>query len=172
MRRLMLLRHAKTERDSSTGKDRDRALDARGRADAAEIGPWLVAQNHIPARVLVSTATRTRQTWDLLPKTLRDVPVEHLSELYLPEVSELLSAIHAVADDPDSLLIVGHNPGLHELALALINGGDTVAWQELNRNLPTSGFVCIDFDITDWRNVSLQRGTLQGFMTPKLLREH
>jgi len=173
MRRLMLLRHAKTERDSATGKDRDRALDARGLIDAPDIGAWLVAEGYSPERILVSNATRTRQTWDLLPEMLRKAEVEHRADLYLAELPELMASLREAIDNPESLMIIGHNPGLHEMALAYIHDGDPVGRQELNRNLPTSGFVCIDFDVDDWQDVALQRGTLQRFMTPKLMRnEH
>jgi phosphohistidine phosphatase len=126
MRRLLLLRHAKTERDSVTGRDRDRALDARGHDDAAEIGAWLLRQPR-PARTLVSTAVRARETWDLLPAALRAVPTEHRDDLYGAETGDLLDIIRTVDGDPDTLLIVAHNPGLHELALALTGGGDAAA---------------------------------------------
>ena len=170
MRRLMLLRHAKTARDSATGKDRDRALDARGLLDAPEIGAWLVEEGYSPERILVSTATRTRQTWDLLPESLRKAEIEHRPDLYLAELPDLMACLRETVGNPQSLMIIGHNPGLHEMALALVHDGDPVGRQELNRNLPTSGFVCIDFDVDDWQGVALQCGTLQRFMTPKLLR--
>lgn len=170
MRRLLLLRHAKTERDSASGRDRDRALDARGRDDAAEIGAWLMQQPVRPDRTLVSTAVRTRQTWDLLPAALRAVPAEHRDDLYAADTGELLDIVRTVDGDPATLLVIGHNPGLHELALALAADGDAAARQELNRNLPTSGVAHLELPITDWADVSLQSGTLAGLMTPKLLR--
>ncbi|RIK97122.1 MAG: phosphohistidine phosphatase [Proteobacteria bacterium] len=169
MRRLLLLRHAKTERDSATGRDRDRALDARGRDDAAEIGAFMMRQPH-PARVLVSTAARARETWDLLPAALRSIPVEHRDDLYGAETGDLLDIVRTVDGDPDTLLVVAHNPGLHELALALTNGGDEAAWQELNRNLPTGGLITIELPAADWHGISLRSGRLTGLMTPKLLR--
>jgi phosphohistidine phosphatase len=169
MRRLLLLRHAKTERDSTTGRDRDRALDVRGRADASEIGGWLAGQPP-PDRVLVSTATRARETWDLLPAALRAIPAEHRDDLYGAETGDLLDIIRTVDGDPATLLVVAHNPGLHELALALANGGDAAAWQELNRNLPTGGLISIELPVADWLDISLRSGRLTGLMTPKLLR--
>jgi phosphohistidine phosphatase len=171
MRRLMLLRHAKTERDSPTGKDRDRALDERGIDDAPQIGTWMVRNGYLPERTLVSTAVRARQTWDLLPAALRAVSTEHIAELYAADTGELLDIIRTVTGEPQSLLIVAHNPGLHELALALVSGGDAVAWQELNRNLPTSGLICIDLAIDAWPGLALQTGTLERFVTPKILRD-
>lgn len=170
MRRLMLLRHAKTEHDSVTGRDRDRALDPRGYADVAEIGAWLTQQPYCPALLLVSAAARARQTWDLLPEALRTVPVEHRDDLYGAETGELLDIIRTVDDDPETLMIVAHNPSLHELALALTAEGDSAARQELGRNLPTCGFVAIELPVTEWSDISLRSGRLVGMMTPKLLR--
>lgn len=169
MRRLLLLRHAKTERDSATGRDRDRALDARGRDDAAEIGAFMMRQPH-PARVLVSTAARARETWDLLPAALRSIPVEHRDDLYGAETGDLLDIIRTVDGDPDTLLVVAHNPGLHELALMLSGDGAGDARAQLAGNLPTCGLAVIDFAITDWRDAAFQRGRLEHFVSPKRLK--
>ena len=65
MRRLMLLRHAKTENDAPTGRDQDRRLDDRGRRDAAEIGGWIGRHPPFPDSVLVSPAVRAHQTWEI-----------------------------------------------------------------------------------------------------------
>src|SRR5258708_35391242 len=72
MRRLMLLRHAKTENDAPSGQDQDRRLDDRGRLDAAAIGGWLGRHPPLPDTVLVSTAVRTRQTWEIGGEAMRD----------------------------------------------------------------------------------------------------
>lgn len=170
MRRLMLLRHAKTERDSPTGRDRDRRLDERGRTDAGVIGDWMVRHSALPDRVLVSTAVRTRETWDLLPEAIRRIPVEHVGELYMAEPSDILEVIHTVQDEPKRLLIIAHNPGLHEIAVALTKHGDAAARHELNRNLPTCGLLTIALPVKSWDEVSLHTGTLEQFVTPKLLR--
>ena len=171
MRRLLLLRHAKTERDSASGRDRDRALDARGRDDATAIGTWLSQQpDPPPGRVMVSTALRARQTWELLPQALRTVPVEHRDDLYGATTGELLDIIRTVDGEPETLLVIAHNPGLHELALALAGGGDAAARQELSRNLPTGSLVEITFPAAEWLDIALQSGTLTTMMTPKLLR--
>ncbi len=149
MRRLILLRHAKTERDAPSGKDQDRRLDERGHRDSADIGQWLAAHDYRPDLALVSTAVRTRETWELLRTALPPTRVKHLPALYGADTSELLSAIHGVAaKDPHCLLILAHNPGLHELALALISGGDAAGRRALDANLPTAGVAVIDFKPT------------------------
>src|SRR3977135_1990595 len=109
MRRLMLLRHAKTENDAPSGRDQDRRLDERGRRDAAEIGGWMAGHPPFPDLVLVSTAVRSEQTWDIVWEKMKGtVPapgVEFVPELYGAVLSTLLQVNHAAAtNDPRRLL--------------------------------------------------------------------
>jgi phosphohistidine phosphatase len=181
MRRLMLLRHAKTETDAPSGRDQDRRLDDRGRKDAAEIGGWIARHPPVPDAVLVSPAVRAHQTWDialtamkeLSPKNLALPPhVELLPELYGADPAQLLQTIHAAsATGSQRLMVVGHNPGMHELALALTGSGDTAARRALSDNLPTSGLAIFDFEVDDWADVAFRRGRLVLFVSPKLLKE-
>src|SRR5882724_6146633 len=128
MRRLMLLRHAKTETDAPSGRDQDRRLDDRGRRDAAEIGGWIGRHLPFPDSVLVSPAIRAHQTWEIARQAMKDLrkdlgpepQVELLPELYGADRSQLLRTVRSVSvTDPQRLMLVGHNPGMHELALAL-----------------------------------------------------
>ncbi|MBR1124287.1 histidine phosphatase family protein [Bradyrhizobium lablabi] len=176
MRRLMLLRHAKTETNAPSGQDQDRRLDDRGLRDAAEMGHWISAHPPFPDRVLVSPAVRAHQTWDIAWKAMKDrvrLPaVEFLPELYGAEPSQLLHSIRlASAHDPKRLMVVGHNPGMHELALMLAGSGDKPAKKALEDNLPTSGLAVLDFDVDDWTDVAFRRGKLVLFTSPKLLRQ-
>lgn len=171
MLRLILLRHAKTERDSPSGKDHDRRLDQRGHGDAREIGEWL-ARHEAPDQVLVSGAVRARQTWDEMSALLPDAAVEVVDELYHSTPSDILQVIHGFAGRKTGrLMIVAHNPGLHELAFALAAGGDKQSLRELEDNLPTSGVVIIDFDAKTWDDVAFRGGKLVRFLSPRLLRE-
>jgi phosphohistidine phosphatase len=176
MRRLMLLRHAKTETDAPSGRDRDRRLDDRGRLDAAEIGGWISQHPPFPGLVRVSPAIRAHQTWEIAWDAMKGpVPppqVELVPELYGADPSQLLQAVRsASAADPKRLLLVAHNPGMHELALALAGGGDATAKKALEDNLPTTGLAIFDFAIEDWNEVAFRRGTLVRFTSPKLLRQ-
>src|SRR5215510_7052857 len=117
MRRLMLLRHAKTETDAPSGQDHDRRLDNRGRRDAAEMGHWIAANPPFPDLVLVSPAVRAHQTWDIAWEAMQDrvrqPEIEFLPELYGAEPAQLLRSIRrASAHDPKRLMVVGHNPGM------------------------------------------------------------
>src|ERR1700709_2643069 len=105
MRRLMLLRHAKTENDAPSGRDQDRRLDDRGRIDAAEIGGWIARHPPFPELVVGSPAGPAHQTWEIAWNLMKDaVPqprVEFLPELYGADPSQLLQAVHAAsASDP------------------------------------------------------------------------
>lgn len=172
MRRLILLRHAKTERDAPSGKDRDRRLDERGRQDGAEIGEWLARHDYRPDIALVSTATRTRETWELLHAAMPSVRPKHLPELYSADPSDLLRIIHSeTVTNPKCLLILAHNPGLHEIALGLVSSGDAAGRRALAANLPTAGVAVIDFATDDWGNIGFRSGRLERFASPKLLRE-
>jgi phosphohistidine phosphatase len=176
MRRLMLLRHAKTETDAPSGRDRDRRLDDRGRIDAAEIGDWIGRHPPFPDSVLVSPAIRALQTWEIAWNAMKGlVPkpqVELVPELYGAEPSQMLQAIRAASTtDPQRLMLVGHNPGMHELALALASSGDPAKRRALADNLPTSGLAVFDFAVDDWANVAFRHGQLVLFVSPKSLKE-
>lgn len=176
MRRLMLLRHAKTETDAPSGRDQDRRLDERGHKDAAQIGDWIASHPPFPDAVLVSHAVRARQTWDIAWEAMKDrVPapqVEVVPELYGADPAEILDAIRTATapGDPKQLLLIGHNPGMHEIALMLIGGGDPDSARALGDNLPTAGLAIFDFDVKDWGDVAYRRGKLVLFVSPKLLR--
>ena len=176
MRRLMLLRHAKTENDAPSGRDQDRRLDNRGRGDAAEIGGWIGRHPPFPDLVLVSHAIRALQTWEIAWEAIKDrVPepqVELVPELYGADPAQLLQTIRdASTADPKTMMLVGHNPGMHELALALAGSGDTMGRNALADNLPTSGLAVFDFEIDDWADVAFRRGRLVQFVSPKLLKQ-
>ncbi len=179
MRRLMLLRHAKTEHDAPSGRDHDRRLDERGRLDAAAIGTWVGQHPPLPDSVKVSTAVRAKQTWDIARDAMQDAvheapqpQVEWLDEIYGAEPAQLLQIIRmASVTDPARLMLIGHNPGMHELALMLAGSGDAAAKKSLEENLPTAGLAILDFAIDDWNEVAFRRGKLVRFTSPKLLRQ-
>lgn len=172
MRRLILLRHAKTEPEAPTGKDQDRRLNDRGRDDAATIGNWLTDNDLVPDAVLVSSATRAQQTWaivgDLIPSDAAPA-VSNLPELYCAGPSTMLQLIRGMPDETERLLLVGHNPGLHELALALTrhHAGRLHA---LPGSMPTAGIFVIDFSTDDWSQIGFGDGQLEHFTSPKLLK--
>jgi len=176
MRRLMLLRHAKTETDAPSGRDQDRRLDDRGHRDAAQMGDWIAHHPPFPDTVLVSPAVRARQTWDIAWEAMKGrvaaPEVEILPELYLADPAQILETIRTatIPANPKRIMLVGHNPGMHELGLMLAGSGDEAGRKALAHNLPTAGLAVFDFDVKDWGDVAYRRGKLVLFVSPKLLR--
>jgi phosphohistidine phosphatase len=169
MRRLLLLRHAKTERAGPGECDRERKLTKRGRADAPAIGSYMARHGLIPDLALVSPATRAMETWTLLAKALGKEPsVVKDERIYNAEVGTLLGIIRE-ARDAHALLVVGHNPGLHDLALRLIASGDIAMRKRLIEKLPTSGLVVIDLAFDDWSKLHPNAGRLERFVSPRML---
>jgi phosphohistidine phosphatase len=170
MRRLLLFRHAKAERSEPGMEDRARALVERGRRDAARIGAYMATHALVPDRVLVSPAKRSQETWKYTAGAFRPAPAAKMVERLYDATPHMIFAV--IKDAPASahtLLVVGHNPGLQELALMLIASGDIDARERLREKLPTSGLVIIDFAFDDWGKLHPQSGRLERFVTPRSL---
>jgi phosphohistidine phosphatase len=167
MRRLLLLRHAKAERSQPGGGDHDRVLAARGRADAKKLGAYLARHAFVPDRALVSTAARTRETWELLAAAFAKVPPADFEDrIYNAPAQTLLQAIKENGPQTGTLLVIGHNPGLQELATMLIATGDIDARERLGEEFPTSALAAIGFAAETWAGIHAHGGRLEHFVTP------
>ncbi len=169
MRRLMLLRHAKTERPAPGQHDRDRTLTKRGRADAPAIAGYMAHHGLVADVALVSTAKRTQETWELVAEAFAKPPRLVSDERIYNANAEGLLAVIADMRGAHSLLVIGHNPSLHDLATRLTASGDAAARQRLAQKLPTSGLVVIDLAFDDWSRLPRHAGRLERFVTPKLI---
>lgn len=170
MRRLLLLRHAKAERSGAGAADQERNLIERGRSDAGKIGRYMAAHGLVPDRVLLSTALRCRQTWAHAAEAFRPQPPAASSPaLYNATPQALLAAVRETPAAARTLLVIGHNPGLHELALLLIAAGDVEERERLREKLPTCGLVAIDFAFDDWVTLHPRCGRLERFVSPRTL---
>jgi phosphohistidine phosphatase len=168
--RLMLLRHAKAEKAEPGMRDRDRRLNARGREDAARIAAHMVRHALLPDQVIVSSAQRTRETWErMAPAFSTGLPVGFEDRLYDADTAAILTVIKATDRAASALMAIGHNPGLYDAARLLLahRGGEA---HELDDGLPTAGLVVIDFAEDDWRKLAARSGRLKGFVTPGLLK--
>lgn len=125
MQRLILMRHAKAERQSDSGQDFDRPLSPRGRVQAAAMGGVLAGAGLTPTAALVSAARRTQETWGLAEQAFPGVPATIDRALYNTSWLSMLEMIQA--RETETLLVVGHNPTVHELALALLRDGSASA---------------------------------------------
>jgi phosphohistidine phosphatase len=170
MRRLLLLRHAKAERSEPGTKDFARVLIDRGRKDAAKIGAYMAAHALVPDRVVLSPAARTQETWKYAAAAFRPAPAAMSAErVYDATPHSILAVIKDTPASVHTLLVIGHNPGLHELAVMLIAAGDIDARERLREKLPTSGLVIIDFAFDNWGKLHPQSGRLERFVSPKTL---
>jgi phosphohistidine phosphatase len=170
MRRLLLLRHAKAERPVFGGDDRDRKLNARGHDDAPKIAGYMARHALIPDRAIVSPARRTRETWDLIAAAIRPAPRAVYDErLYDATPQTILDILRKCGPDLPTVLVVGHNPGLHELAVSLVATGEVDTRQRLNEKFPTSALAVIEFSLDDWSRLHPQAGRLDHFVSPRSL---
>lgn len=162
-RQLVLVRHAKA---GEGAVDRDRPLADRGVAEAPAIGQWLAQRRIAADRVVVSPARRARQTWDLAAVELGRAAAPVLDErIYRNTVEDLLEIVRETAAEVTTLVIVGHNPGIQDLAIALDDGrGDDAGRRELTTKYRTGGVAV--FDISGpWSEV--RSATLTDFAAPR-----
>jgi len=171
MRRLMLLRHGKTERVAPSGRDRDRKLTKRGRTEAPLIGAYMARCGLVPDLALVSPAKRSVETWELVAACFAKPPPTASEERIYNADAERLIAVLSEPRAARSLVVVGHNPGLHDLATELIASGEADARARVNAKLPTSGLVVIELAFDDWSHLHPQAGRLERYVTPRLLEQ-
>jgi phosphohistidine phosphatase len=166
MKRLLLLRHAKSSRDNPRLQDFDRPLAKRGREAAPEIGRHMKKAGWLPDLVFCSTATRTQETWELVQSELgHDAKTRYLDSLYLAAPEQMLKEIQSVEAKVRTLLVVAHNPGTQHLANHLAAGGDKHALQRLREKYPTAALAVFEADISAWSK--LDQAKLIDFITPK-----
>jgi phosphohistidine phosphatase len=166
----MLLRHAKSERGQPGERDHDRVLAPRGQRDAPALGAFMVKHALIPDLAVVSTAARTRETWELAVAAFPQAPpVTYEDRIYEATANRILQVIKDTPVRAHTLLIVGHNPGLQDLATLLIATGDLDARQRLTEAFPTSALAVIDFPLDAWSKLHAHSGRLDRYVTPRSL---
>jgi phosphohistidine phosphatase len=143
MERLILMRHGKAERHAQTGGDFERALAESGRADAAVMGQVLAGLGLCPDLMLVSSARRTRETAEQVSVSFAKARIEHMRDLYHADPEEIVQAVEDVGGAAGTVMVVGHNPGMHELALRLALQGQAspILTNRLRGRFPTSTVV-------------------------------
>jgi len=172
LKRLLILRHAKAVPADATGDDATRDLNPRGHADAARLGAWLAAHNMAPAHILCSPAHRTRQTFEDVSQALGRSPKATFPEsLYLASVRTLLAEARKTVDSAQSLMLVGHNPGLENLALHLVRKPKTEAQKKhlraMAEGFPTCALAVLDFDVENWKQLAAASADIVVYIRPK-----
>ncbi|HLO77376.1 MAG TPA: histidine phosphatase family protein [Magnetospirillum sp.] len=167
LRQLFLLRHAKSSWDDPALDDFDRPLNNRGRRNAAALADHFRASAIRPALILCSAARRTRETYAVLEPAIEGVPVTFEAELYEATRHDLLDRLRRLDDHLQSVLLIGHNPGLEHLATELCQGqGNAKRLARLAEKFPTCALATLEAGIAHWG--ALQDGTcrLTGFLRP------
>jgi phosphohistidine phosphatase len=161
MKTLILIRHAKSSWDDPDLDDRDRPLNGRGKRDAPLMGAVLRKRGLSPDRIISSPARRALKTAKLIA-ALIDFPASQIAvddRIYLAAAQTLLDVIQELPDEPNQVMLFGHNPGFTELVSVLTGTGVG--------NVPTCGVVSIEFAVDSWAAVSPAAGRLKFFDYPK-----
>lgn len=163
MKRLILMRHAKSDWSGGASSDHDRPLNPRGRKSAASLGDWLRHEGLIPDQVLCSSAMRTRETLVRL-----DLPTEPeitiARELYLATHHEILKTLRKAQGD--CVLVIGHNPGISIAAAEFVTQmPDDPDFQRY----PTGATLVADFDIDLWADADWRKANARHFIVPRAL---
>jgi phosphohistidine phosphatase len=170
MHQLLLLRHAKSSGEDAATSDRDRPLNARGRRAAIGMRRAMREFGLIPDLILVSTAKRTLETLSAL-EPWDDTPlIEPMDALYLADARRLLGTLREVAETVRSVLLIGHNPGLHELALSLADPrvSAMTPMRGLTEGFPTGALA--EFSVTGpWSGLRDGGARLTRLLTPRML---
>ncbi|WP_417320873.1 SixA phosphatase family protein [Emcibacter sp.] len=168
MKRLLLLRHAKSSHDDPGLRDIERPLNTRGVMASHLMGRYLQEHNLVPDYILCSPAVRTRQTLKNLVQHLeRKVPVSFPDGLYLAQPSMVLDMIRELDNKYDTLLLIGHNPTINLLAHDLNDGKNREDHRRLIEKYPTGALSVLDFKLKDWNEVDRKVARLNRFICPK-----
>ncbi|MFD9723010.1 SixA phosphatase family protein [Streptomyces sp. NPDC059072] len=164
--RLLLVRHAKAVPKDQPLDDFDRPLCERGKTDAPRTGHWLADSGFTSDLVLCSPSRRTRQTWQLAAAALEDPPPAVYDErLYNAPPSMLVTVLAERGPGLRCLALVGHNSGIHELAVGLCGSGPEDLLERVRAGFPTSGVVVLDVS-GGWERLSPGSGTVTAFWSP------
>jgi phosphohistidine phosphatase len=160
---LLLMRHAKSAYPDGVG-DHERPLAPRGIREAGLAGDWLRSNAPVVDAVLCSSATRTRET---LARTEITAPVSYVKRLYGATPGEVIREVNGIGDDVDTLLVIGHEPTMGELALGLAGEGTNLqAAKAVSTKFPTSAIAVLRVE-GSWRDVELGSIALVDFHVPR-----
>jgi phosphohistidine phosphatase len=172
MKTLFLLRHAKSDWSDGSLSDHARPLNARGRTAAPLVAAYLKRKAYAPALILCSTARRTVETLDLVRGAFpASTQTKYEDPLYLAEPAKLLERIRWAGGNVPSLMLIGHNPGMEQLAAQLSGPGKSAAGNALKavmlEKYPTGALAVLTFAAATWKDVAPGKGDLVDFVRPK-----
>lgn len=170
LRRVLLLRHAKSSWDNPRLNDFERPLAPRGRKAAPRMGVYMRETGLVPDRVLVSPAQRALETWELVEEAMgTGSEVEFERALYHAAPDTMLRLLQSQPINDETVMIVAHNPGMEALATGLVSRGDEQAYESLRIKYPTGALAEITFEVDRWGEIDWGEGTLVRFVVPREL---
>jgi phosphohistidine phosphatase len=174
VKQLSILRHAKSGPAAPGQQDIDRTLNDRGRNDARLMADVMREHGLAPDYVFCSPSARTRETFSFLKQALApDAVTRNPESLYLAAAGAVTAIIRGAPETATHILIIGHNPGLHEFAMRLANAesSDRGALARLAGKFPTAALAHYDVDCENWERLSPRCAALNFFATPKEIAE-
>ncbi len=165
------MRHGKSDWNKLGQEDIDRPLAPRGQKATRRIAKWIQEHNLTPDMALVSTARRTQQSWESAEEILgTDVATETREALYLASPGEILEQVAGVSDAIETVIVVGHNPGMESLSQLLAGPGtDPAALDNLRRGFPTAALAVFELAGDSWADLSADGARLAAFVRPREL---
>ncbi len=163
MKRLILIRHAKSSWSSEAADDQSRPLNDRGRSAAVKVGNWLKAEGYMPDQVISSNATRCAQTWEGMAPALGSPDVSVSEALYLAGPQAMLAALQAATGN--TVLMLGHMPGIGEFARGLRR--DPPPAHDAFRKYPSGAVTVLDFKAENWAEVQMGTGKFVAYTAPR-----
>ncbi len=168
MKRLCLLRHAKSDWGDPMKDDFDRPINTRGARTARFMAGYIANSPYRPDAILCSTAARARETCAPLTEALGgSVPVIYRDALYHAMPDVMREEIRRAPADAETLLVIGHNPGLVLLAMALADDPEDETALRVAHGVPTGGFIVFELDVDDWQQIADTSGRTAFFGRPR-----
>ena len=173
MKRLLMMRHGKSVANKPGQEDIKRALSPKGHSAILEIANWMLHNSILPEIVLISKAQRTTETWQLIKNVIGRVTVIHSQEaLYLAGPNEILDQLSKINNNHNTVMIIGHNPGLDILAQSLVaKGSNSSAVKSLQKGFPTAAMAIFQLKGNNWQNLASDGAELLTFMSPYELKK-
>ena len=161
MKRLILMRHAKSDWSSGATSDHERPLNDRGRRGACVLGDWLRAEGLMPDQVLCSSAERTGETY-LRLKLPQGISVSFTRDLYLATYDGIMKVLRTASGN--TVLMLGHNPGISIMAEKILS--ERVDHPKFDQ-YPTGATLVADFDISTWWDADWEKANARHFTVPR-----
>lgn len=168
MKHILLLRHAKSSWDDPDLDDFDRPLAKRGKKDAPRMGLFSKKSGYLPEKIISSTAKRARQTTELFSKQagIKEELIAWRDDFYYGSAFDYLEAIQNTPEDADTIMLVGHNPKMEEIASLLCSDSNSYTVR-----MPTAAMVCMEHPAVKWSQVREGTARVKWMMIPKLLKK-